>query len=195
MSADGGRRLYARSGRSAGGSSFTARWLAQSVCIRSAAATSWCSRAPGSCGEMLAVGKCSRAPGSCGEMLAVGKCSRAPGSLRGCGEMLRGCDAAATAERAVPRTGRSWSRTAGRPNAVGRGTKRRESISPQPAPTSCARRVAAGGATEEPSNKPAIPFVVGEGGSGTLSRRSTARPRCPTRLPSASGDLASGLAK
>ena len=177
MSADGGRRLFARSGRSAGGSSFTARWLAQSVCIRSAAATSWCSRAPGSCGEML----------------AVGKCSRAPGSLRGCGEMLRGCDAAATAER--PRTGRSWSRTAGRPNAVGRGTKRRESISPQPAPTSCARRVAAGGATEEPANEPAIPFVVGEGGSGTLSRRSTARPRFPTRLPSASGDLASGLAK
>ena len=84
--------------------------------------------------------------------------------------MLRGCDAAATAERAVPRTGRSWSRTAGRPNAVGRGTKRRESISPQPAPTSCARRVAAGGATEEPANEPAIPFVVGEGGSGTLSK-------------------------
>ena len=61
----------------------------------------------------------------------------------------------------------------------------------------------------------AIPFVVGEGGSGlwgnalgrvavgkfgeggsgTLSRRSTARPRFPTRLPSASGDLASALAK
>ena len=197
MAADGGRRLCARSGRSGGGSSFTARWLAQSVCIRSAAATSWCSRAPGSCGEML----------------SVGKCSRAPGSLRGCGEMLRGCDAVATA---VPMTARSSLRIAGTPNAAGRGTRRRESISAQPAPTSCASRAAAGGgATGEPAHEPAIPFVVGEGGSGlwgnalarvavgkfgeggsgTLSRRSTARPRFPTRLPSASGDLASALAK